>query len=521
MALVLVRAQGRKPNHGNCVDRYCVTVHTDPVDFNSARKSCEDKGGHLMTVRTMAANSVISDLLTGYTGNFWIGLRYMSDFCAESAHDLKGYTWITGDQATNFTNWKNHERICSQRCVSLSKDDPKWTERYCNHTIEGYLCEYKNTQKCKRLPCESQVLYETPFGFAREDLQEVPSASNATNQHLGTKYICVEGDWVKAPWNCEVYKGGCEHNCNKWNETFICTCFPGYKLESNGVRCSKVQNDPCLQANCSHKCVVKGENYVCQCHNGYELGEDGKTCKDIDNCSKKRLCPDENSNCINTAGGFECRCKNGFRKEKDMCKDHDECFSAPCEHTCNNTIGSYHCECSEGYKVSSENRHECTLYCPQWECPAVDCDLHKPYQCNCPDGFVLEERLSGYVCVDINECEAQICDQNCKNIPGGYSCFCNEGFHLIGETKCVKTEELSTTPPPIRTASFVSAGGILGIIVSAVMLILLMVCIIHHSMQRCGKITTDKGHSNDVYALQQVTTEKYVKKQSITNVNYN
>ncbi|XP_026773932.3 thrombomodulin [Pangasianodon hypophthalmus] len=531
MALVLVRAQGTKPNHGNCAEQYCITVHTELVDFNSAQKSCKDKGGHLMTVRTIAVSNVIADLLTGHTGNFWIGLRYMSESCAGSSLDLKGYTWITGDEATNFTNWKNHESICSQRCVSLSRDDPEWTERHCNHVIEGYLCEYNNTNKCPRLTSESSFLYETPFGFAGEDLQEVPNASNATHQHLGTKYICFDGYWRKAPWNCEVYKGGCEHDCHRWNDTFICTCLPGYKLESNAVRCSKVHSDPCLQANCSQECVVKGNNHVCQCHNGYELAEDGKTCKDIDNCDDKSLCPGENSYCVNTAGGFKCHCKNGFTKEKDTCEDDDECFFGPCEHTCNNTIGSYQCECSEGYRVSSEDRHKCTLYCPQWECPAVACDINKPFQCSCPVGFVLEERQSDYFCIDIDECEASSCDQNCTNTPGSYICSCYEGFHLSGNTKCIKTEGLSTTEsvsistptsrsPPIDTASFFSAGGLLGIIVSLVVVILLMVCVIHHSMKRCGKITTDKGRSKDVHALEQVTTEKYVKKRSITNVNY-
>lgn len=531
MALGLVRVQGRKPNHGSCVDDYCVTVHTDVVDFNSAQKSCKDNGGHLMTVRTMAANSVISDLLTGYTGHFWIGLRYMSNSCADSTMDLKGYTWITGDKATNFTNWKKHGISCSQRCVSLSKSDPKWTERQCNYTIEGYLCEYANVNKCTRLPSESPVQYETPFGFSSEDLQDVPNASNATQQNLGTKYICADGSWIKAPWNCEVYKGGCEHTCYKWNNTFSCTCLPGYKLESNAVRCSKAHSDPCVQANCSQECVVKGENYVCQCLNGYELGKDGKTCKEIDNCNNKQLCPEENSYCVNTADGFECRCKTGFRKEKDTCEDDDECFSGPCEHTCNNNVGSYNCECLEGYRVSSENKHECTLHCSQFECLAVDCDINKPHQCSCPAGFILEERPNGGVCVDIDECQESDCDQNCMNTPGSYNCSCTEGFHIIGNTKCVKTKELSTTTsvgiftpttrnPPIKTG-LCTPEFLLGIIVFAVMVILLMVCVIHHNMKRCGNITTNKSRGKDVHALQQVTTEKYVKKGSITNDNYN
>lgn len=530
MALALLTAQGRKPNRGNCVDEYCVTLHTHVVDFNSARKSCEDKEGHLMTVRSTAANSVISDLLTGQTGNFWIGLRYMKEICSKSSHDLKGYTWITGDEVTNFTNWKDAgAEACSPSCVSLSKEDPKWTERPCDRTAEGYLCEYKNTKKCKGITSETPVLYETPFGFAREDLQEVPNTSNATDQHLGTKYICHDAVWHRAPWNCEVYKGGCEHDCHRIKDTNVCTCPPGYQLESsNAVRCSKLHSvDPCMQANCSQKCVGKGKSYVCQCHDGYKLGQDGKTCKENDHCNDYRLCPDENSYCFNTPGGFECRCKTGFTKVNGICEDDDECFSGPCEHLCNNTIGSYHCECSDGYKVSLEDRHKCKPYCMQSECLAVECDLNKPFQCNCPDGFILEERPSqSYVCVDIDECASPFCDHICTNAPGDFSCSCNEGFHLIGKTKCVKTEGLSTTssiiptptssPPSIHTLN--SAGAVLGIVVFVVMLILLIACIIHHNMKRCGKIITDKNHRNDVHALQQVTIEKYVKKQSISQM---
>lgn len=530
MALVLLRVQGRKPNHGNCLDDFCVTVHTDVGDFNSAQKSCMDKGGDLMTVRTMLANSVVSDLLAGHTGNFWIGLSYTREICSESSHDLKGYTWITGDQATNFTNWKNQDeqRVCSPRCVTLSKEDgQKWTERLCNHATEGYLCEYSNTNKCTRLASESPVLYETPYGFAREDLQEVPNTSNATDQHLGTKHICFDGLWHKAPWNCEVYKGGCEHDCNRLNDQFFCTCFPGYQLESNALRCRRAHSDPCVRANCSQECLVKGQEYACKCRHGYKLGEDGKTCKDSRACDDPSVCPGENSYCVNTGESFECRCKDGFTMENGACEDEDECFSGPCEHTCNNTLGSYHCECSEGYKVSSEDKHECTIYCPDWECPAVACDINKPYQCDCPQGFILEERsINQYVCIDINECDASVCDQNCRNTPGSYSCYCNEGFGLVGKTRCVKTKGLGTaspTPfgtPPIETASL-STGAILGIIVCAVTVVLLTVCIIHHNMKRCGKITTHKDHSKDAHALQQVTAERYIKKRSITNVNYN
>lgn len=50
----------------------------------------------------------------------------------------------------------------------------------------------------------------------------------------------------------------------------------------------------------------------------------------------------------------------------------------------------------------------------------------KDGQCSCRDGF----RANGAECVDVNECETQICGPNaiCGNTPGGYRCDCEPGF---------------------------------------------------------------------------------------------
>ncbi|KAL6485844.1 hypothetical protein MHYP_G00052360 [Metynnis hypsauchen] len=193
MAVVLLRAQGKKPNNGYCVQNSCFTVHTDVLDFNAAQLSCEKKHGSLLSVRTADINDAVSDLLTGFSGHFWIGLRHKGDRCADSSLALKGYTWITGESTSRFKNWKSDDTACSPRCVSLSKHE-KWTERLCNDTtdIDGYLCEYQNTKKCERLTPAAVVLYDTPFGFSRKDLNEVPHSSNATHLDLKTKHICLE-----------------------------------------------------------------------------------------------------------------------------------------------------------------------------------------------------------------------------------------------------------------------------------------------------------------------------------------
>ncbi|KAI4888917.1 hypothetical protein NFI96_005924 [Prochilodus magdalenae] len=444
------------------------------VDFTDAQVSCERKQGALMSVRTTEVNDVILDLLKELSGHFWIGLIHASDTCTDPSYDLRGYSWITGDNATRFRNWKSDGISCSRRCVSVSRNDGKWAERRCNDTegIAGYLCEYQNTEKCGPLTSKASVLYQTPFGFSRVDLSEVPNSSNATRLDLSSKHICLEGQWLHAPWSCEVYRGGCEHSCDKSNDTYVCNCPPGYELQSNAVSCKKALNDPCQGAGCSHSCLPKGKSYECLCQHGFLLDADGKTCKDINECEDKRVCPGRNFQCVNTLGSFECHCMSGFRRERDICEDDDECASGPCDHSCVNTQGGYNCECSEGYQVSLEDKHKCALHCPQWECPAVDCDPNSPHQCDCPRGFILEERPTGLFCVDIDECVMSYCDQDCKNTIGGYICSCNEGFNLIGNAKCEKTgisQEPHTTPfdlftpTPTETPSGVSTGGRLAI----------------------------------------------------------
>ena len=67
----------------------------------------------------------------------------------------------------------------------------------------------------------------------------------------------------------------------------------------------------------------------------------------------------------------------------------------------------------------------------------------------CPLGFVGDgEKCSGWFtfinifylicfCIDVNECEnGTICEQECINIIGSFTCACFTGFELINDTHC-------------------------------------------------------------------------------------
>ncbi|XP_052442491.1 thrombomodulin [Carassius gibelio] len=494
LALVVLRVSGENISDGFCVDGKCFVFHVDRASFDAAQLVCREKGGHLMTVRTEKAADVLGGLLNGAPGDFWLGLKYAAKQCSNSTEGLKGYRWVTEDNKTQYINWKSNVSVCSPLCVSVSQKDFKWTERACNDTIEGYLCEYDNPGYCPPLSSDAPVSYQTSFGFtANEKLKEIPQLTNGTLQPLRTRHICFEGEWLQAPWSCEVFGGGCDYKCIQKGKSNACICQPGFELDTNGVTCNK--QDPC--AECEHKCTRAGDALVCACRPGFQLGADGKSCE---------------------------KCKPGFHIEGGICVDEDECNSAPCEHDCINTEGGYHCVCFQGYIQSMEDMHKCEMHCEEYTCPG-DCDPNNNAQCNCPNGFVLEEQY----CVDIDECDSDYCDHSCLNTPGSFRCSCNEGYVLIDNTKCIGEDfegSGSSTPFDVFTPTSrsptdkpvsISPGSLLGIMVCIVFCILLLVCLAHCIMTRISKKhhnNVDKGH-NEIFNFEPVITDKHCAQQTL------
>uniref|UniRef100_A0A4W6CLT3 Thrombomodulin n=1 Tax=Lates calcarifer TaxID=8187 RepID=A0A4W6CLT3_LATCA len=161
-----------------------------------------------------------------------------------------------------------------------------------------------------------------------------------------------------------------------------------------------------------------------------------KSCVDVDECEERKdLCTGENRECMNTEGGFECTCKDGFVEDDGVCVNNAICEK--CEHMlCKKRNGAYRCECREGFSVSAADPTKCNVHCAERDCPA-DCvydpdveriDLQK---CYCPDGYIRHNGNDTALCTDINECEmGPQCDHMCENLFGSYRCICHEGFEL-------------------------------------------------------------------------------------------
>lgn len=524
-AIALLVGVNGKPHSGSCILNQCFAVFHDSADFATAQQQCEEQSGHLMTVQSSPYNDMIHLLLGSLEGHFWIGLHLPSGHCPNNAYSLRGYQWVTGSNASDFQNWGAYDELCSPKCISVSHVDLfHWTEQSCDSKLAGFVCEYNFQFSCKPLNVNSaeSVEYTTPIGFKGEDLASFPSGTTAVQKPYETKFICYSEEWIQAPWHCEIAEGGCEYRCLSVNQKPVCICPPGQILNGNNVTCEEAKNDPCLLFGCEHECYHKNISHAsCVCLHGFQLAEDGKACRDVDECVDDRQCPD-NTDCMNTIGGFECNCLSGYTRKNDICVDIDECKQFPCEHICSNTEGSYTCSCYDGYILTAQSPYICKLHCPREECPA-ECDPNDPSQCNCPDGFVSDERNSQTYCVDINECDMYACDQQCKNTYGGYACSCSDGYELVDGYRCVEdevTDEGSgfTTPfefltptvtyPTLRP-SVVTAGGLLAIIVCIVIVVLVIVFLAHILMGRGKQRPTAGALDTKSEDLHEVMTYKH------------
>ncbi|CBY07539.1 unnamed protein product [Oikopleura dioica] len=262
---------------------------------------------------------------------------------------------------------------------------------------------------------------------------------------------CVEGSH-----NCDV-----DAICTDTPGSFTCECKDDFL--GNGCFCHPI----CKDTTCgpgAHCTLTDNPNnpegdLECRCNDGYEhvFGSDPYECIDINECLVDVLSCNPDEDCINTAGSFECACKNGFKYAHDgsqsancininECEDNtDDCHRSA---LCDDTFGSYTCTCVNGY-IGNDGECEDVDECLADLCgPNTDCEnIPGSYLCPCADGF--NENTNG-LCVDINECllDPTPCDGNadCLNIFGSYLCTCNDGFAGDGDpyVSCEDVNECET-----------------------------------------------------------------------------
>ncbi|XP_036968899.1 CD248 molecule, endosialin a [Acanthopagrus latus] len=431
-----VLGQDLRERDALCTADGCFTVYFQRKTFLDSWRACKEKGGNLATIKRKDDATIIASLFSTIDlrhsrtkVRVWIGLQRQPRQCT-STHPLRGFSWTTGDQDTEYVNWQGEDspRICSvPRCVVMGystqeqNDNFKWVDGACSIPVDGYLCHYAYKGMCTALLSEGagNALYTTPFNLLSTVLTHVPFGSVATvpcptDDKEEQSALCMIKEDGSVGWSrdsplcsdspvshnwCDQDNGGCEHFCRPAGVHFYCECVDGYQLGVNRKNCEV--SDVCQGATCEFECLPLSDGYRCACPEGYMLAPDERGCLDVDECLQS---PCEQL-CVNAPGTFECRCREGYHSDDSGgCEDIDECVNDPCEHACENTPGSHICHCHLGFSPVPED----------------------PSQCQ-----------------DTDECQIPgTCEQMCVNYEGGFECYCEEGYELMSDHySCHKSRE--------------------------------------------------------------------------------
>nr|XP_023699248.1 endosialin-like [Paramormyrops kingsleyae] len=450
-----VWGQELKERDALCSEDGCFVVYFQRKTFLDSWRSCKEKGGNLATLKRREDADLIGKLFSGVEPRgprsrvrLWIGLQRQPRQCS-ATRPLRGFTWVTGDQDTRYTNWLRDDSASTctaPRCVVMihdtekadHRDNFKWLDGSCSLPVDGFLCRYTYMGMCRAMPNEGggAARYTTPFNLHTSLLSYLPFGTVATVPCPdGTKgdqsVLCMLREDEKVGWSrdaplcsdtptnwCEEDNGGCNHYCINAETHYYCGCSDGFLLDKDGQTC--VQVDNCLGVPCEFECQPTLRGYLCTCPEGYLLAPNGHDCLDIDECLQSP-CPQL---CINAPGTFECRCGEGYQADAGGdCQDVDECLEDRCAHSCENLPGSFSCHCRLGYSPVPEDPSRCQ---------------------------------------DTDECQIPgTCHQMCVNYEGGFECHCEEGRELQPDGySCMPVQDV--TELPAATISYLSMTSLPG-----------------------------------------------------------
>ncbi len=270
---------------------------------------------------------------------------------------------------------------------------------------------------------------------------------------------------------------GLATDCSNTAGSYVCACQPGYakSVQANVlVKCAEQNCAPlaaackadsgcavtlacmatCSDAACADACKpavgadVTAYEALGKC--AMEAGCDktiGFGCADINECGIAGSCS-TNAACTNSAGGFACKCNQGFVGSGKICDDVDECLTnnggcSP-DAKCDNYEGGRFCICKTGWSGNGEvcaDVDECANGSAQCDANAECKNNSGSYACLCKAGFVGD----GKACTDIDECKAGalVCHSQgvCLNTQGSAKCECKTGYTGDGKTTCDDVDE--------------------------------------------------------------------------------
>ncbi|XP_076799587.1 uncharacterized protein LOC143444282 [Clavelina lepadiformis] len=359
--------------------------------------------------------------------------------------------------------WSITPPICTDINECDEQPTPCDVNAHCDNVVGSFICtcnvgyngDGKNCQEifCPDLPSPAPLGSISPDQSMWRVNEKAIYNCKTGYQIYGNNYlIClITGEWSRDPLVCEdvnecltSFPCDVHASCDNTIGGYTCTCSEDYI--GDGKTCTRRTCDvlreidngffnpqPPYYVNtvasfvCAQGWAIDGSSSLTCTRTGWSDSQ--PTCISINECLTNPC--DENAECIDTSGSFMCKCNEGYQKFGQFCEEI-RCGMPP-----STRHGSYAGESDSSaiYRISQEVTYTCNAY--------YEISGQNPIFC-LPSGEWSHDAPN---CVDINECQQDLCGPNtdCENTIGGFFCRCKEGFYLNDLEIC---EEI-TCPKPL------------------------------------------------------------------------
>lgn len=174
------------PSDAKEYNGHAYKAYNQTLSWEEARKECESRGGHLVTITSSDEQKMLEKLIRN-KGEFWIGMRRVND---------SSFAWITGEEA-GYSKWGSGEpnnywkpEFPGENVVAMR---PDWNDYHENNleNIAGYICEWEMGQK----PEENRSTDNgtTQLVWGTKSLSEAEIAGEALALMLGEPMVLNTG----------------------------------------------------------------------------------------------------------------------------------------------------------------------------------------------------------------------------------------------------------------------------------------------------------------------------------------
>lgn len=260
----------------------CYTVNTTALTFYDAKMACGVKG----VLASMKNQHEMEELKTFVSqlqdqrniNKFWLGLYLPA--CITKDKDLYGFVWVSGENTTEVTGWKNIPKsLCTRKkCVILETTKDRstigpsvtlvWKNVKCKQNFPS-ICRYSESKQA--LPSKGmEVVTQTSTDHSK--IQTSFSDQYTTHTSITTQHAEVSSSTSQVNVPCNIFVR---------NVTSACTLIISYACNATHCSCRNMNDSTLLYMKCNNllniscqQLCTQSMNISCSCNYYYPCEED-------------------------------------------------------------------------------------------------------------------------------------------------------------------------------------------------------------------------------------------------------